>query len=86
MIRRIKRSGRPKVFEDADLEALSDENSSQTQKQMTEALNGSQAAISYRLNELNDFDMERRLTMYEKLLVKFKGKSFLPRIGTGDEK
>ena len=45
-----ERSGRPKVYEDAELEALLDEDSCQTQEALT--LGVTQPAISHRLKSL----------------------------------
>ena len=45
-----ERSGRPKVYEDAELEALLDEDSCQTQKELALTLGVTQQTISYRLN------------------------------------
>lgn len=42
----------PKKFEDTELQALLDEDSSQTQKQLAEALNVSQTSISSRLHAM----------------------------------
>jgi len=42
-----ERSGRPKVYEDAELEALLDEDSCQTQKELALTLGVTQQTISY---------------------------------------
>lgn len=42
----------PKKFEDADLQALLDEGDAQTQEQMAEALQCTQASISSRLKKM----------------------------------
>ena len=95
-----ERSGRPKVYEDMELEVLLEEDSSQTQKELALTLQVTQQAISHRLKslgiiqkqgnwvpyELNPRDVERRLCMSEMLLARNKKKSFLHRIVTGDEK
>ena len=47
-----ERSGRPKVYEDAELEALLDEDSCQTQKKLALTLGVTQQTISYRLKSL----------------------------------
>ena len=47
-----KRNGRPKVYEDAELEALLDEDSCQTQKELALTLGVTQQTISYRLKSL----------------------------------
>ena len=44
-----KPSGRPKVYEDTELEALLDEDSCQTQKELALTLGVTQKTISYRL-------------------------------------
>lgn len=95
-----ERSGRPKVYEDMELEVLLEEDSSQTQKELALTLQVTQQAISHRLKslgmiqkqgnwvpyELKPRDVERRLCMSEMLLARNKKKSFLHRIVTGDEK
>jgi len=94
------RSGRPKTFENADLQALLDEDDAQTEKQLAEALNVGRSTISERLkamgkiqkagkwvpHELNDRQLENRKTTSEILLQRHDRKSFLHRIVTGDEK
>jgi len=91
---------RPKKFEDAELQALLDEDATQTQKQLAEQLNVSRQAISDRLHamgkiqkcgkwvphELNERQQENRKTTCELLLQRYNRKSFLHRIVTGDEK
>ena len=47
-----ERSGRPKAFEDEELQALVDEDPYQTQKQLAETLNCAQSVISDRLKAL----------------------------------
>jgi len=47
-----ERSGRPKVYEDTELEALLDEDSCQTQKELALTLGVTQQTISYRLKSL----------------------------------
>ena len=92
-----ERSGRPKVYENAELEALLDEDSSQTQKEL--ALGVTQQTISYRLKslgmiqkqmncvpyELKPRNIERRFFICEMLLTRHKRKGFLHHIVT-DEK
>lgn len=92
--------GQPKKFEDAVLQALLDEDDRQTQKQLADALNISQQAISKRLRamgkiqkegkwipyELNERNKQKRKTSCGILLEKHRRKSFLHRIVTGDEK
>ena len=95
-----ERPGQPKKFEDEELEALLDEDCCQTQEELAESLEVTQAAISKRLkaaekiqkqgnwvpHELKPRDVERRFCMSEMLLEDHKKKSFLHRIVTGDEK
>lgn len=90
----------PKQYEDAELETLLQEDDSQSQKQLAEQLGVSQQAVSNRLREmgkiqkvgkwvphaLNERQMEQRKTTCEILLTRYKRKSFLHRIITGDEK
>jgi len=86
------------VYEDA--EALLDEDSCQTQKELALTLGVTQQTISYRLKslgmiqkqgncipyELKPRNVERRFFTCEMLLVRHKRKDFLHRIVTGDEK
>ena len=79
-----ERSGRPRAFEDEELQALVDENPCQTQKQLAEALNCAQSVISDRLKALGKVykegkwvsyklkprDIERRKTICEILLAR----------------
>lgn len=95
-----KRSGRPQTFEDTELQALLDEDDTQTQKMMADQLNSSQQSISDRLramgkiqksgkwvpHELTEAQRERRKVTCEMLLARHGRKSFLHRIVTGDEK
>jgi len=90
----------PKRYEDVELQALLDKDDLQTQKQLAEQLNVSQQAVSNRLremgkiqkvgkrvpHELNERQQENRRTTCEMLLARYKRKSFLHRIVTGDEK
>lgn len=92
--------GAVKKFEDAELEALLDEDASQTQQQLADALGVSQPAIANRLKTLGMIqkqghwvpheqkprDVERRFFTCEQLLQRQKRKGFLHRIVTGDEK
>ncbi|GFV76785.1 mariner Mos1 transposase [Trichonephila clavipes] len=92
--------GREKVFEDAELEALLDLDSFQTQQELAGSLGVTQQAISKRLKvmgmiqkqgnwvpfELKPRDVERRLFACEQLLARQRRKGFLHRIVTGDEK
>ncbi|GBP83834.1 TATA-box-binding protein [Eumeta japonica] len=93
-------SGREKVFEDAELEALLDQDSCQTQQELAGSLGVTQEAISKHLKvmgtiqkqgqwvpyELKSRDIERRLFACEELLARQRWKGFLHRIVTGDEK
>ncbi|UYV81711.1 SETMAR [Cordylochernes scorpioides] len=95
-----ERGGRPIKFEDAELEALLDEDSSQTQEELAETLGVTQQAISNRLMvmgmvqkqgnwvpyELKPGNIERRICTCELLLKRQNRKGFLHRIVTGDEK
>lgn len=95
-----EREGRPRIFVDADLEAALDEDPCQTQDELATALGVCRTAISKRLkaigmvqkfgnwvpHELKPRDVERRVTASEMLLQRYKAKSFLHRIVTGDEK
>lgn len=99
-VRNEERGRPPKKFEDAELQALLDEDDGQTQLQLAEQLNVSQASICNRLkamgkilkvgrwvpHELNDRQQENRRTTCEILLERYKRKSFLHRVITGDEK
>jgi len=86
-------------FEDCQLQALLDEDDTQSQKMLAEQLGVFQAAISMRLHamgkvqkigkvphELNDRQMERRQKHMPNSACQTKRKSFLHRIVTGDEK
>ncbi len=53
-----ERSGQQKKLEDEKLEALLKENSAQTEKELAEQLNGTQAAISKRLHTLKMIQKE----------------------------
>lgn len=95
-----EREGAPKKFEDAELEALLDEDPCQTETQLAMALSVTQQCISQRLHamgmvqkqgnwlphELRERDIVNRLTVCEMLLQRQKRKSFLHRIVTADEK
>ncbi|UYV70362.1 SETMAR [Cordylochernes scorpioides] len=98
--RNKERRGRPIKFEDAELEALLDEDSSQTQEELSETLGVTQQAISNRLKvmgmvqkqgnwvpyELEPGNIERRICTCKLLLNRQNRKGFLHRIVTGDEK
>ncbi|UYV75492.1 SETMAR [Cordylochernes scorpioides] len=79
-----ERGGRPIKFEDAELEALLDEDSSQTQEELAETLGVTQQAISNRLKVMGN--IKRRICTCELLLKRQNRKGFLHRIVTGDEK
>lgn len=98
---RNEERGRPaKRFEDADLQALLDEDDGQTQQQLADRLNVDRSTISRRLqamgkilkvgrwvpHELTERQQENRKNTCEILLSRYKRKSFLHRIVTGDEK
>jgi len=90
--------GREKIFEDAELEALLEQDSYQNQEELARSLGVIQQDISKRLKamgmiqkqenwepyKLKPRDVERRLFAYEQLLERRIG--FLHRIVTGDEK
>jgi len=96
----MERSGKPKAFEDAELMAILEEDSCQTQEEMAIALGTTQQTISSRLKamgmvqkqgnwlpyELKPRDIERRFCISEQLLQRQRRKGFLDRIVTGDEK
>lgn len=94
------RPGQVKMFEDTEMEALLEQDPSQTQGELAEALGVNQPTISKRLKalgmirkvgnwvpyELKPRDVERRFFTCEELLKRQKRKGFLNRIVTGDEK
>lgn len=95
-----ERPGQPKKFEDNDLQALLNENSCQTLKELSTSLEVDFSTIGKRLKslgmiqkeghwvpyELKPRDIERRFLTCELLLQRQKRKGFLHRIVTGDEK
>jgi histone-lysine N-methyltransferase SETMAR len=99
-VRNEERGRPPKKFEDSELQALLDEDDAQTQQQLADQLNVTREAVSIRLkamgkiqkmgkwvpHELNERQQENRKTTCEMLLARYKRKSFLHRIVTGDEK
>ena len=99
-MRNEERGKPPKKFEDSELQALLDEDDAQTQQQLADQLNVTREAVSIRLksmgkiqkmgkwvpHELNERQQENRKTTCEMLLARYKRKSFLHRIVTGDEK
>ncbi|UYV78809.1 hypothetical protein LAZ67_16002855 [Cordylochernes scorpioides] len=93
--------GKPhQKFEDAELQALLDKNSTQTQEKLSKQIQVSQGGVSLRLNslrmtqklsrwvphELSERQQERRLVTCEGLFARHEKKSFLHRIVTSDEK
>ena len=83
----------------SELQVLLDEDDAQTQQQLTDQLNVTREAISIRLKsmgkiqkmekwvpQLNEKQQENRKTTCEMLLTRYKRKSFLHRIVTGDKK
>ena len=94
------RAGCPKKFENAELEALLDEDPCQMQEELALSLEVTQQNISLRLKaigmiqkqgnwvpyELNPKDFERRFFACEQLFERQKRKGFLHRFVTGDEK
>ena len=99
-VRNEERERPPRKFEGADLQALLDEDDSQTQQQLADQLNVAREAIPICLkvmgkiqkvgkwvpHELNERQQENRKATCEMLLTRYKRKSFLHRIVTGDEK
>ncbi|GFX56647.1 mariner Mos1 transposase [Trichonephila clavipes] len=98
---RNEERGRPaKKFEDAELQALLDEDDDQTQEHLAEQLNADQSTVSCRLkamgkiikvgrwvpHELTDRQQENRKLVCKMLLARYKRKSYLHRIVTGVEK
>jgi len=85
---------------DKELEALLEEDQSQTQEELAESLGVTQQAISVQLRamgmiqkqenwvpyELKPRDVERRFFTCEQLIQRQQRKDFLHRIVTGDEK
>ncbi|GBP90764.1 Mariner Mos1 transposase [Eumeta japonica] len=83
-------SGRPKIYEDAELEELLKKDSSQTQKELALTLEVTQQAVSHRLKslgmihkqgnwvpyELKPRGVERRLCINEMPLARHKKKFF----------
>jgi len=94
------RSGQPKKFEDKEIEALLEEDQSQTQEELAESLGVIQQAVSVRLRamkmiqkygnwvpyELKPRDVERRFFICEQLIQRQQRKGFLYWIVTEDEK
>jgi len=59
------RSGQPKKFEDEELQALLDQDSAQTQEQLTASLGITQKAISLRLKAMGKIQKEGEWVPYE---------------------
>lgn len=95
-----ERPGQPKKFQDNELEALLNEDASQTLHELSTSLGVDLSTVGKRLknlgiiqkeghwvpHELKPRDIERRLFTCELLLQRQKRKGFLHRIVTGDEK
>ena len=95
----VQRSGRPEKLVSDDLEALLEEDSGLTTRQMADFLGVDQSTIVRRLNtigkihkagrwvphKLSDHNKIQRLNTSIFLLSKQKRKSFLHQIVTGDE-
>ena len=58
-------SGRPKVYEDTELEILLDEDSCQMQKELALTLGVTQQTISYRLKSLGTIQKQGNWVPYE---------------------
>ncbi|UYV64487.1 SETMAR [Cordylochernes scorpioides] len=71
----------PQKFEDAELQALLDEDSTQMQEKLAKQLQVSQGAVSLRLNSLGKTQKLSRWVPHE-----HEKKSFLHRIVTSDKK
>jgi len=97
---KTKNVAKGRKYEDTELEALLNEDSCQTQKELALTLGVTQQTISYRLKslgmiqkqgnwipyELKPRNVERRFFTCEMLLARHKRMDFLHRIVTGDEK
>lgn len=95
-----ERSGRPTTFEDTELQALLDQDDTQTQEKLAEALNITRRGIfkwmrameklqkegKWVPHDLTERQMENRRNTSEILLAQNERKSFLHRIVTGGEK
>jgi len=98
ILRNEERGKPPKKFEDSELQTLLDENDAQTQ-QLADQLNVTRETVSIRLksmgkiqkmgkwvpHELNEKQQENRKTTCKILLARYKRKSFLHRIVTGEK-
>ncbi|GFW17837.1 mariner Mos1 transposase [Trichonephila clavipes] len=99
-VRNEERGRTAKKIEDAELQALLDEDDGQTQEHLAEQLNVDQSIVSRRLKamgkilkvgrwvpyELTDRHKKNRRIVCEMLLVRYNRKLYLHRIVTGDEK
>lgn len=95
-----KRENRPKKFQDVELQALLEENDSQTQEELAEQLGVTRETVSRRLktmgliqklskwvpHNLTERNQERRSATCDFLLARHTRKPFLHRIVTSDEK
>ena len=98
--RNEERGRPPKKFRDSELQASLNEDDAQTQRQLADQLNVTREAVSMRSKtmgkiqkvgkwvprEPNERQQENRKTTCEMLLARYKRKSFLQGIVTGDEK
>ncbi len=94
------RCGQPRKFEDAELEALLNEDSMQTQQEVAAQLGVTQAAISTHLHQmgkiqklvrwvphvLTEHSLGQRMNTCLSLLARQQKKNFLWKIVTGNEK
>lgn len=94
------RPGQPKKFEDDELKALINEDSTQTQEELAKALSVDHTTVGRRLKalgftrklsnwvpqKLSSEDVEKRLNICKTLLKKQNRNGFLHRIITGGEK
>ena len=99
-VRDKEREGAPKKFEDAELQALLEEDSCLSLDRLAKELNVDRSTVGKRLHamgmmqkegnwmpyKLKERDMERRLVICEMLRQWQQRKGFLHRIVTGDEK
>lgn len=95
-----RRSGQPKKFEDAELQELLDENSTQSTSELVRALNIGRTIVTKRLHTMGEMLKERkwlphelsqstianRLNICISLIIRQRKKSFLCRIVTDDKK
>jgi len=84
-VRNEERRKPPKKFEDSELQALLDEDDAQTQQQLADQLNVTREVVSIRLKSMGKIQKMGNAAR-EMLLARYKRKSFLHRIVTGDEK